>query len=48
MPETHTAMDLRSATPTKQLVLERTIKASPELSAVRQKRPPVVRSKAAT
>jgi uncharacterized protein YndB with AHSA1/START domain len=30
MSETHTAVDLRSATPTKQLVLERTIKASPE------------------
>jgi len=30
MSETHTAVDLRSATPVKQLVLERTIKASPE------------------
>jgi uncharacterized protein YndB with AHSA1/START domain len=30
MPETHAAVDLRSATPTKQLVLKRTIKASPE------------------
>jgi len=30
MPKTHTAVDLRSAIPTKQLVLERTIKASPE------------------
>ena len=30
MPESHTAVDLRAATPTKQLVLERTIKASPE------------------
>src|ERR1035437_8783804 len=30
MPETHAAVDLRSATSTKQLVLKRTIKASPE------------------
>ncbi len=30
MPETHTAVDVRSATPTRQLVIERTIKASPE------------------
>lgn len=30
MPETHTVADLRSATPTKQLVLERTLHASPE------------------
>jgi uncharacterized protein YndB with AHSA1/START domain len=30
MPETHTAVDLRSATPTRQLVIERTFKASPE------------------
>ena len=30
MPETHTAVDLRSVTPTRQLLLERTIKASPE------------------
>jgi len=30
MPETHAALDLRHAAPAKQLVLERTIKASPE------------------
>ena len=30
MPETRTAVDVRSATPTKQLVIERTLKASPE------------------
>ena len=30
MPETHAPVDLRSATPTKQLVLERTIKAVPD------------------
>jgi uncharacterized protein YndB with AHSA1/START domain len=30
MPETRTAMDVRSATPTRQLVIERTLKASPE------------------
>lgn len=30
MPETHTAVDVRSATPTQQLVIERTLKASPE------------------
>ncbi|MGD1053598.1 MAG: SRPBCC domain-containing protein [Candidatus Dormibacteria bacterium] len=30
MPEAHTTVDLRSATPTRQLLLERTIKASPE------------------
>jgi uncharacterized protein YndB with AHSA1/START domain len=30
MPETHAAVDLRSATATQQLVLERNIKASPE------------------
>ena len=30
MPETHAVVDLRSATPTKQLVLERTLNASPE------------------
>ena len=30
MPETHSAVDLRSATPTRQLVLERTIRASAE------------------
>jgi uncharacterized protein YndB with AHSA1/START domain len=30
MPETRTAVDVRSATPTKHLVIERTLKASPE------------------
>jgi uncharacterized protein YndB with AHSA1/START domain len=30
MPETRAALDVRSATPTKQLVIERTLKASPE------------------
>ena len=30
MPETHAAVDVRSATPTKQLVIERILKASPE------------------
>jgi len=30
MPETHAAVDVRSATPTKQLVIERTFKAAPE------------------
>jgi uncharacterized protein YndB with AHSA1/START domain len=30
MPETRTAMDVRTATPTQQLVIERTIEASPE------------------
>ena len=30
MPETRTAVDVQSATPTKQLVIERTLKASPE------------------
>ena len=30
MPETPAALDVRSATPTRQLVIERTIKASPE------------------
>lgn len=30
MPETHTAVDVRSATPVKQLVIERTLNASPE------------------
>ena len=30
MPETRTAVDVLSATPTKQLVIERTLKASPE------------------
>jgi uncharacterized protein YndB with AHSA1/START domain len=30
MPETRTVVDVRSATPTKQLVIERTLKASPE------------------
>jgi hypothetical protein len=30
MPETRTAVDVRTATPTKQLVIERTLKASPE------------------
>jgi uncharacterized protein YndB with AHSA1/START domain len=30
MPETKTALDVRTATPTKQLVVERTLRASPE------------------
>src|SRR5579859_7977018 len=30
MPETRTAMDVRYATPTRELVIERTLKASPE------------------
>jgi uncharacterized protein YndB with AHSA1/START domain len=30
MPEARTAVDVRSATPTRQLVIERTLKASPE------------------
>lgn len=30
MPETHLAVDVRSATPVKQLVIERTLNASPE------------------
>jgi uncharacterized protein YndB with AHSA1/START domain len=30
MPETHSAVDVRSATPAKQLVIERILKASPE------------------
>lgn len=30
MPETRAAVDVRSATPTKQLVIERTLRASPE------------------
>ena len=30
MPETRTAVDVQSATPTKQLVIERTLKAAPE------------------
>ncbi len=30
MPETHTAVDVLSATPTKQLIIERTVQASPE------------------
>ena len=30
MPETRTALDVRSATPVKQLVIERTLKAEPE------------------
>src|ERR1700732_3190769 len=30
MPETRAAVDVRSATPSKQLVIERTLKASPE------------------
>jgi hypothetical protein len=32
MPETPTDVNVRSATPTKQLVIERTLKASPERS----------------
>jgi uncharacterized protein YndB with AHSA1/START domain len=30
MPETKAALDVRTATPTKQLIIERTLKASPE------------------
>ena len=30
MPETHAALDVRSAIATKQLVIERTLKAAPE------------------
>lgn len=30
MPEIRAAVDVRSATPTKQLVIERSLKASPE------------------